>query len=107
MNKALKKSNTTNFYKITNTKDFLGLTTEELELIDLKITLIKMVKNLRIKNNLTQIDLAKLIKSSQSRVAMIETNSPDVSLDLICKALFALGADNNDIAKAIKGSKLH
>jgi hypothetical protein len=42
-----------------------------------------------------------MIHSSQSRVAMLERGKPDVSLDLICKSLFALGLNQNAIGRAI------
>ncbi|MEI2689609.1 MAG: helix-turn-helix transcriptional regulator [Anaerolineae bacterium] len=36
---------------------------------------------------LTQTDLARLLKSSQSRVARMETGDPSVSLDLLVRSV--------------------
>ncbi len=41
------------------------------------------------------------MKTSQSRVAKIEKGDPTVSIDLILRALFALGMDRKQLAKAI------
>lgn len=88
-------------YKITDTREFLGLSKDEIALIDLKISLIKKLKEARRNSKLTQRELAKLMGSSQSRVAMLESAAPDVSLDLICKALFVLGVSKREIGRAI------
>lgn len=92
-------------YRVTNAQDFLGLTDEEMALIDLKLSLIQKLKDTRAARNVTQQQLAKLIGSSQSRIAMLERGRPDVSLDLICRALFALGLTRRDLGKAITSAK--
>lgn len=88
-------------YRVTNTQEWLGLSDEEMALIDLKISLIEKLKETRRHKKLTQRQLAKLIHSSQSRVAMIERGVPDVSLDLICRAMLAMGVGRKEIGKAI------
>ena len=88
-------------YRVTDTTEFLGLSDAEARLVDLKVSLIERIRDIRRANRLTQKGLAKLIKSSQSRVAMMEAGSPDVSLDLICRALFALGEAPARVAKKI------
>jgi DNA-binding XRE family transcriptional regulator len=88
-------------YRKTTTQAFLGLSDEEMSLIDLKISLIGKLKATRTQRNMTQHQLAKLINSSQSRIAMLERGRPDVSLDLICRALFALGVSRRELGKAI------
>jgi DNA-binding XRE family transcriptional regulator len=50
---------------------------------------------------MTQTQLAKLLHSSQSRIAKMETGDPSVSLDLIIKSLFSLGLSKNELAKVI------
>jgi DNA-binding XRE family transcriptional regulator len=82
-------------------QEFLGLSDEEAALIDLKILLIEELKTTRLLKGITQQQLAKLIGSSQSRVAMLEHGRPDVSLDLICRALFAMGIDRRELGKTI------
>jgi hypothetical protein len=46
----------------------------------------------------TQIQMAKLISSSQSRVAKLEKAESSVSIDLILRSLFALGTRTGEIA---------
>jgi len=92
-------------YRVTSAQEFLGLSDEEMELIDLKIALIEKLKQIRIRKNITQQKLARLIGSSQSRVAMMERGRDDASLDLICRALFALGVGRGELGKAITSGK--
>jgi transcriptional regulator with XRE-family HTH domain len=63
-----------------------------------------MLKQQRAKKRLTQNDLAKLINSSQSRVAKMESGDPSVSIDLVIKALLSIGATNKDLAKALSSA---
>ena len=95
--KKLKKKG----WKIGSTEDFLGLTEEESLYIELKLKLSSNLRKLRNEQKITQVELAKIIKSSQSRVAKLETGDPSVSLDLIIRSLLALGTTNKDIARAI------
>src|SRR5438094_449417 len=88
-------------FKIGTVQDFLGLTDEEMAVIDLKVRLIKMLSEVRKANRMTQQHLAKLLGSSQSRVAKMEAAADEVSLDLICRALFAMGVSRRQIGKVI------
>jgi transcriptional regulator with XRE-family HTH domain len=54
---------------------------------------------------LTQQQVAKLIDSSQSRIAKMEAAGSDVSLDLICKALFVLGVSRREIGRRIASKR--
>ena len=88
-------------WKFGGAEDFLCLTDEELEYIELKITLSEMVKEHREKRGLSQVNAAKILKSSQSRISKIETADPTVSIDLQIKSLLALGATKEDIGQKI------
>jgi DNA-binding XRE family transcriptional regulator len=105
MNQTKRQKLTKLGYRVTNAQEFLGLSDEELALIDLKLSLIERLKSARAAKHVTQQQLARLIGSSQSRIAMLERGRPDVSLDLICRALFALGLTRRDLAKAITPTK--
>ena len=59
----------------------------------------------RKRRRLTQVQLAKLIKSSQSRVAKMERGDPAVSIDLLIRSHLALGASNRDLAEVISSSR--
>lgn len=91
-------------WKVGNVDEFLGLTPEESAYIEMKLALSQTLRQRRLKNNLSQIELAKLVHSSQSRIAKMEAGDPSVSIDLIMKSLLALGASANDVAKAISSS---
>lgn len=83
--------------------DFLGLTPEEAAFVEIKLRLSDAVRSLRRKSDLTQVQLAERLGSSQSRVAKIEAGDPSVSLDLLTRSMLTLGASKKDIARALIG----
>ena len=101
MEKRKKEFLTSKGYKVGTVVDFLGLSAEESEYIELKMALSQALEKHRKKRKLTQAQLAKMLKSSQSRVAKMEKGDPSVSVDLLVKSLLALGAKKEGIAKAI------
>lgn len=88
-------------WKVGSTQEFLGLTPEEAAFVDLKLTLSASLRERRMRQGLSQTELAKRLRSSQSRVAKMEANDPAVSVDLLIRALLATGAKKKDIARAI------
>ena len=90
-----------NGWKVGSTKDLLQLSDEEEAYIELRLKLAVGLKARRADKGLTQIQLAKVIQSSQSRVAKMEAGDPTVSLDLLVRSLLALGASNSELAKII------
>jgi DNA-binding XRE family transcriptional regulator len=88
-------------YKVGNAADFLGLSTEEAALIDMKVKLSIQLVELRKKGGISQTALANMIGSSQSRVAKMEACDSSVSMDLMFKTAFALGADQKKIGTFI------
>ena len=88
-------------WRVGSTQEFLGLSPAEAAYIELKIALSDKLKERRQRQRVTQQDLARVLGSSQSRVAKMEAGDPTVSLDLLLRALFALGATRRDVAKAI------
>jgi len=92
-------------YKFTDTQEFLELSDDEIAIIDIKISLIHKLREMRKAAGVTQQQLAKLMKSSQSRIAMLESGSSDASLELICKALFSLGISPKELGKTISSSR--
>jgi predicted XRE-type DNA-binding protein len=101
MRKAKQERLTSKGWKIGSADDFLELTPEESAYVDLKLRLSDSLKQRRAQQKLSQKELAKLVKSSQSRVAKMEAGDPTVSLDLLIKTLLALGASDLDLANAI------
>ena len=88
-------------YKVGTVEEFLGLSSEESEYIELKLALSEALIKHRKKSKLTQAQLAKMLESSQSRVAKMETGDFTVSVDLPVRSLLALGADKKSIARPI------
>jgi ribosome-binding protein aMBF1 (putative translation factor) len=88
-------------WKIGSASSFLGLTTAEEQLVEMKVALGTRLRKAREQHNLTQAALAERMGSSQSRVAKMEAGDPAVSLDLLVQGLLATGATRRDIATAI------
>lgn len=85
--------------------EFLGLSAEESAYIEMKIALSESLKKTRLKRRLSQVDLAGLIASSQSRVAKMEAGDASVSIDLLVKSLLAMGASRKDVASALVSAR--
>ena len=88
-------------WAIGSAADFLGLTAEEAEYVQVKFALAKLLATKRHIKNYTQSDLANRIGSTQSRVAKLERGDPSVSMDLLVHSLFALGVTRKELAKVI------
>jgi predicted XRE-type DNA-binding protein len=88
-------------WKEGNAADFLGLSREEAEYVELKVSLALYLQKKRQAKHMTQKKLAELIHSSQSRVAKMEKSDSTVSIDLMVRSLLALGTSKTELAKAI------
>lgn len=88
-------------YKVSDAVDFLDLTPEEAALIDLKVELASQLVALRKMAKMSQSALAQRIGSSQSRVAKMEACDTSVSMDLMFKTAFALGARQEKVGKMV------
>jgi transcriptional regulator with XRE-family HTH domain len=84
-------------FRVGGAEDFLDLSAEERELVELRLRVSHTVRRLRERVGFTQKQLASRIDSSQSRVAKIEASAADVSLDLLFRALFAVGGHIDDL----------
>ncbi len=89
-------------WKVGSAADFLRLTPEESAYIELKLKLAESLRKRRQRRKLTQVELASLVSSSQSRIAKMESGDPTVSIDLLVRSLLALGASTKELAKIIK-----
>jgi ribosome-binding protein aMBF1 (putative translation factor) len=92
-------------WTVGSASEFLGLSEVEGELVDMKLSLGSKLRKARERHKLTQTDLAKRMKSSQSRVAKMEAGDPTVSLDLLVHGLLAAGATRREIANALAPRK--
>jgi DNA-binding XRE family transcriptional regulator len=88
-------------WSVGSASEFLGLTSVEEELVEMKLALSGKLRKTREQSNLTQTALAKRMGSSQSRIAKMEAGDPTVSLDLLVQGLLAAGATRRQIASAL------
>jgi ribosome-binding protein aMBF1 (putative translation factor) len=93
-------------WRFGTAQEFLRLSDEEAAYMELRLRLADSLRRRRQKRNLSQTDLAKLLDSSQSRVAKMEGGDPSVSIDLLIRSLLALGASHRDLARTISGASL-
>ena len=101
MKKAKRQKLESKGWKIGSAEDFLGLTDEEAAYIEMKLALSEKLKERRQRKRMTQTELAKLVHSSQSRVAKMEAGDPTVSIDLLMKSLLALGVSKKELGRSI------
>lgn len=94
-------------WKAGSADEFLELTPEESAYLEMKLVLGSSLRERRLKKRISQEELARLVKSSQSRVAKMEAGDPGVSIDLLMKSLLALGASPKEVAKAISSCTSH
>jgi DNA-binding XRE family transcriptional regulator len=80
---------------------FLKLTPEESALVEMRLALSQSLRERRVAAARTQTELAKQLGSSQSRVAKLEAGDPSVSLELLIRALLAVGASRKVSYNAI------
>ena len=88
-------------WRLGNATEFLGLSSEEAAYVELKLVLSKNLQATRKEKNLTQHELARLLKSSQSRIAKMEAGDPTVSLDLLVRSLLALGTSRKTLSQIL------
>ncbi len=101
MNISKKKILQSKGWKIGDTKEFLDLSPEETAYVELKLALSKELQVYRRQKKLTQHELARRLKSSQSRIAKMEAGDPSVSLDLLIRSLFAFGVSRKNLAQMV------
>jgi len=88
-------------WKTGTVREFLGLTPVESAYVELKVTLARDLQKKRVASNMTQHDLARQLRSSQSRVAKMESGDPTVSIDLLVRSLLALGVSRGKVRKRL------
>jgi len=88
-------------WKTGDAKDFLELSDAEAEFIEMKLALAADLRARRRARRLNQTQVARMVGSSQSRVAKMEAADPSVSIDLLFRALLQLGAEREDLAEAL------
>jgi DNA-binding XRE family transcriptional regulator len=88
-------------WRVGSVRDFLGLSDVEAALVELKLSLSRGLRQRRTRRKLTQAQLARLVRSSQSRVAKMESGDPTVSIDLLVRSFLAMGATQKELGRLI------
>lgn len=88
-------------WKVSDAREFLGLSEAEMAVIDVRVSLARELRRRRLTRKLSQTDLARRIGSSQSRVAKMEAGDPSVTIDLLIRSLFTSGSTSADIGRVI------
>ena len=92
-------------WKVGSAREFLGLSSQDEAYIEVKLRLAENLRDQRLRHKMTQSDLARVIKSSQSRVAKMEAGERSVSLDLLVRSLLALGASSKEMIRVLSTRK--
>ena len=88
-------------WRVGDAADFLELSAEEAALVETRLAVSRALRQRRERQGVTQAQLAKKLRSSQSRVAKMEAGDPSISLDLLLRAFFATGATKRDLARVL------
>jgi len=89
-------------WTVGTVKEFLGLSEADAVLIEIKLALSRSLRARRKQYGLSQVEFARRLQSSQSRVAKMEAGDPSVSMELLVTSLLLLGASSSDLAKTIR-----
>lgn len=101
MNNAKRKKLESTGWRIGGAKEFLGLTDDEVAFVEFKLKLAQSLRAKRLERKLGQVQVAKMIHSSQSRVAKMESGHPSVSIDLLVRSHLALGTSNPELGRIL------
>lgn len=101
MDKKKRKALEDKGWKSVTAAEFLELTPAEEMIIELRLALSKALKKKRESSHLTQVEAAKKLKTSQSRLAKMEAGDTSVSLDLLIGSLAGLGLSKKELAQVI------
>ncbi len=88
-------------WKVGSVSDFLSLSPEEAAYVELKVRLAKALRTRRQRLGISQVEVAKRLQSSQSRVAKMEAGDPTVSIDLLVRSVLTLGGRVSLLPKAV------
>jgi len=99
MNTAKRKRVEKSGWKVGTAQEFLNLSPEEAAYVELKVHLARELIKRRRSLKMSQVEVAKRIRSSQSRVAKMEAGDPSVSIDLLVRSLIALGETSQTLQK--------
>lgn len=88
-------------WKVGDIDEYLGLSPAEMAIVEMKVALAKALVAKRKACGETQVSAAIMAKTSQSRYAKVEHADSSVSLELMIKMFFALGADKKELLETL------
>jgi predicted XRE-type DNA-binding protein len=89
-------------WKTATVQEFVNLSDEDMAVIEVKVALAKRLREQRTRAGLSQVEVAKIVRSSQPRVAKMEGADKSVSIDLLVKALVKTGVSVQDIGRSLE-----
>lgn len=101
MDKRKKAALEASGWKVGDAREFLGLSDDEATFIEMKLALAEGLRALRLEESLTQEEVARLVGSSQSRIAKMEVADASVTMDLLVRTLLRLGAGQKQVAELV------
>lgn len=94
-------------WRVGSVREFLQMSEAETELVEMRLRLAHAFATARGLMEITQAAAAKLIGSSQSRVAKLESGDSSVSIELAIRALLSLGENRREIGAVIAGRRVN
>ena len=91
-------------WRVGDAAEFLELSPDESGFVELKLALGAYLREFRREHHWTQTQIANRLRSSQSRVAKMESADTSVTLDLLVKSLLILGVSTHDVGRVIQGT---
>ena len=88
---------------VDDAADWLGLDEVERQVVEFRVRVGGYVRRRREGREVSQAALAKVMGSSQSRVAKVEASADGVGIDLLMRAFFSVGGTMEDLAKVVAG----
>ena len=101
MTEEKKKLLEANGMKVVDSADWLGLSREESQLVDMRVALAEELERVRKAKGLTQTELARRIGTKQSAVARMIGKPESSTIDNLMKSLMALGEPVSKIAACL------
>ncbi|MBQ6330981.1 MAG: XRE family transcriptional regulator [Kiritimatiellae bacterium] len=101
MTGAKKKTLEANGFKVTDSAEWLGLSYEEAQLVNIRVALAQELERVRKAKGMTQAELARRVGTKQSGVARMINNPDTTTMDNLIKGLVALGEPISKIAACL------
>ena len=89
-------------WAVSTPKEFLGLSDEDAVFIEVKVALAAALRGLRVEQAMSQVDVARRLHSSQSRVAKMEAADKSVSVDLLLRSFLRMGGTRERMVAALR-----